>query len=111
MDSWVVWNLTGGVEGGLHITDVTNASRTMLMDLSTLGWDDELLEAFTIPRTVLPKILTSAEVYGEATGSLAGVPVAGILGDQHAALFGQTGFEPGEATNTYGTGCFLIMNT
>ena len=111
MDTWVLWNLTGGLDDGLHVTDVTNASRTMLMDLATLAWDDELLEAFTIPRAVLPEIRTSAEVYGNATGVLQGVPIAGILGDQHAALFGQTGFASGEAKNTYGTGCFLIMNT
>lgn len=111
MDTWVVWNLTGGTDGGLHITDVTNAGRTMLMDLATLAWDDELLEAFTIPKVLLPEIRTSAEVYGNATGIVDGVPIAGILGDQHAALFGQTGFDSGEAKNTYGTGCFLIMNT
>jgi glycerol kinase len=108
MDTWVLWNLTGG----LHITDVTNASRTQLMRLDTLQWDDELLRMFSIPRSVLPKIASSSEVYGEVVrGPLKGVPIAGILGDQQAALVGQTCFEPGEAKNTYGTGCFLLMNT
>jgi glycerol kinase len=112
MDTWVLWNLTGGVNGGLHVTDVTNASRTQLMRLDTLQWDDELLRTFTIPRSVLPKIVSSSEVYGDvASGPLKGVPIAGILGDQQAALVGQTCFEPGEAKNTYGTGCFLLMNT
>ena len=108
IDSWVVWNLTGGS----HITDVTNASRTQLMRLDSLAWDDELLKAFTIPRSLLPRIVSSSEVYGEiANGLLRGVPIAGILGDQQAALVGQTCFRPGEAKNTYGTGCFLLMNT
>jgi glycerol kinase len=112
IDSWVVWNLTGGVRGGLHITDVTNASRTQLMRLDSLAWDDEMLKAFSIPRSVLPRIVSSSEVYGEvAAGPLRGVPIAGILGDQQAALVGQTCFRPGEAKNTYGTGCFLLMNT
>lgn len=111
MDSWVVWNLTGGVDGGLHITDVTNASRTLLMNIETLDWDDELLEAMRIPRSMLPEIRSSVEVYGTAKGELSGVPIAGILGDQQAALFGQTCFSPGEAKNTYGTGCFMLMNT
>ncbi|MBL8265314.1 glycerol kinase GlpK [Steroidobacter sp.] len=112
MDTWVLWNLTGGVNGGLHITDVTNASRTQLMRLDTLQWDDELLRTFSIPRSVLPTIASSSEVYGEvASGPLKGLPIAGILGDQQAALVGQTCFEPGEAKNTYGTGCFLLMNT
>ncbi len=111
MDSWVVWNLTGGSRGGLHITDVTNASRTLLMDLATLQWDAELLAAVGVPEAVLPEIRSSVEVYGEAKGALAGVPIAGILGDQQAALFGQTCFAPGEAKNTYGTGCFMLMNT
>jgi glycerol kinase len=112
MDTWVVWNLTGGAAGGLHVTDVTNASRTQLMDLATCDWDDGLLDAFTIPRAVLPRIVSSSEVYGEARiAALAGVRVAGILGDQQAALFGQTCFAPGEAKNTYGTGCFLLVNT
>src|SRR4030095_10290695 len=112
IDRWGVWNLTGGVHGGLHITDVTNASRTQLMRLDSLAWDDEMLKAFSIPRSLLPRILSSSEVYGEiATGPLRGVAIAGILGDQQAALVGQTCFRPGEAKNTYGTGCFLLMNT
>ena len=112
MDTWVLWNLTGGANGGLHLTDVTNASRTQLMRLDTLQWDDELLRTLSIPRSVLPTIVSSSEVYGQvAGGPLKGVPIAGILGDQQAALVGQTCFEPGEAKNTYGTGCFLLMNT
>ena len=111
VDSWVIWNLTGGVSGGRHITDVTNASRTQLMDLATLQWDDEILKLFDIPRACLPEIVSSSEVYGEAGGVLAGVPIAGILGDQQAALVGQACFQPGEAKNTYGTGCFMLMNT
>jgi len=111
MDSWLVWNLTGGPREGLHITDVTNASRTLLMDLATLDWDVELLAAVGVPEAVLPEIRPSVQVYGEAIGRLAGVPIAGILGDQQAALFGQTCFAPGEAKNTYGTGCFMLMNT
>lgn len=112
IDSWVLWNLTGGAQGGLHITDVTNASRTQLMRLDSLQWDGELLRIFSIPYSVLPRIASSSEVYGEvAGGPLKGLPVAGILGDQQAALVGQACFEPGEAKNTYGTGCFLLMNT
>jgi glycerol kinase len=111
VDSWLVWNLTGGVDGGRHITDVTNASRTQLMNLATLEWDEEILRLFGIPRACLPEILSSSEVYGEAGGTLAGVPIAGILGDQQAALVGQACFQPGEAKNTYGTGCFMLMNT
>jgi glycerol kinase len=112
MDSWIVWNLTGGVDSGLHLTDVTNASRTQLMNLETLDWDDSLLDAFNIPRSVLPRIVPSSEEYGVAKlEALAGVPVSGILGDQQAALVGQACLEPGEAKNTYGTGCFLLMNT
>jgi glycerol kinase len=112
MDTWVLWNLTGGAAGGLHLTDVTNASRTQLIDLTTLDWDESLLAAFTIPRAVLPRIVASSEVYGTAKiAPLRGVKLAGILGDQQAALVGQTCFEPGEAKNTYGTGCFLLMNT
>ncbi|MEV4280277.1 glycerol kinase GlpK [Actinoplanes xinjiangensis] len=107
MDSWLIWNLTGG----LHITDVTNASRTMLMNLATLDWDDELLDLFRIPRAMLPRIRSSAEVYGTAETVLPGVPIAAAIGDQQAALFGQTCFEPGEAKCTYGTGGFLLMNT
>jgi glycerol kinase len=112
IDSWVVWNLTGGPDGGLHVTDVTNASRTQLMNLATLDWDDELLSAFKIPRAVLPRIVPSSEVYAASKlTTLADVPVAGILGDQQAALVGQACLEAGEAKNTYGTGCFLLMNT
>jgi len=112
IDTWLLWNLTGGPDGGAHITDVTNASRTQLMNLATLAWDPELLEAFRIPSACLPRIASSSVLYGEARSpSIAGVPVSGILGDQQAALVGQTCFEPGEAKNTYGTGCFLLMNT
>jgi len=112
IDSWVVWNLTGGRDDGLHITDVTNASRTQLMNLETLDWDDELLETFNIPRSVLPSIVPSSQKYGVAKiATLSGIEIAGILGDQQAALVGQACFEPGEAKNTYGTGCFLLMNT
>jgi len=112
-DSWVLWNLTGGTDGGVHATDVTNASRTLLMDLRTLEWDDDLLAAFGIPRPLLPEIRSSSEVYGEAAPStpLPGVPIAGILGDQQAATFGQAAFSAGESKNTYGTGNFLIFNT
>ena len=110
-DTWVIWNLTGGVDGGVHVTDVTNASRTMLMNLRTLAWDSGTLEAMGIPASILPEIRSSSEVYGTATGLLAGVPVAGDLGDQQAALFGQTCFAAGEAKNTYGTGCFMLLNT
>jgi glycerol kinase len=106
MDSWLIWRLTGR-----HLTDVTNASRTMLMSLATLDWDDGLLDAMGVPRAMLPEIRPSAEVYGEARGTLAGVPVASALGDQQAALFGQTCFLPGEAKCTYGTGSFLLFNT
>ncbi|MBN1179005.1 MAG: glycerol kinase GlpK [Anaerolineae bacterium] len=116
MDTWVIWNLTGGPHGGAHVTDVTNASRTMLMDLRTLAWDAELLEVLTIPRQMLPHIRPSsdASLYGTtlANGPLGGaVPVCGDLGDQQAALFGQTCYAPGEAKNTYGTGCFMLLNT
>lgn len=112
MDTWVIWNLTGGTDGGLHITDVSNASRTLLMDLATLQWDDELLEIIGVPRSMLPEIHSSSEVYGEAAvEAVKGVKVAGDLGDQQAALFGQTCFAVGEAKNTYGTGNFLLLNT
>src|SRR5262249_36591662 len=112
IDTFLVWSLTGGPNGGVHITDVTNASRTQLLNLKTLRWDDDLLEAFEIPASLLPKVCSSSEVYGEAAlPAIAGVPVAGILGDQQAALVGQACFRPGEAKNTYGTGCFLLMNT
>jgi len=111
MDSWVIWNVTGGVNGGVHVTDVSNASRTMLMNLETLEWDEEILKLMGIPRSMLPDIKASSEVYGMGVGALAGVPVAGDLGDQQAALFGQTCFSAGEAKNTYGTGCFMLLNT
>ncbi|MFP8907362.1 MULTISPECIES: glycerol kinase GlpK [Streptomyces] len=111
MDSWVIWNLTGGPDGGVHVTDVTNASRTLLMNLRTLDWDPRICESLGVPMAVLPEIRSSAEVYGEARGALAGVPVASALGDQQAALFGQTCFSPGEAKSTYGTGTFLLLNT
>lgn len=111
IDTWLVWNLTGGAEGGLHVTDATNASRTQLMSLDTLDWDDGMLAAFRIPRRVLPEIRSSSEVFGETRAPFAGVPIAGILGDQQAALFGQTCFSEGDAKNTYGTGCFALMNT
>lgn len=112
IDTFLVWNLTGGPAGGVHVTDVTNASRTQLLNLKTLSWDDELLEAFEIPRAMLPEVRSSSEVYGKATlDAVAGVEIAGILGDQQAALVGQACFSPGEVKNTYGTGCFLLMNT
>lgn len=112
IDTWLLWNLTGGTSGGAHLTDVTNASRTQLVDLATRDWDDALLSALTIPRSVLPRIAPSSASYGEARiPVLRGVPIAGILGDQQAALVGQTCFEAGEAKNTYGTGCFMLMNT
>jgi glycerol kinase len=108
MDSWLLWNL----RQGCHLTDVTNASRTQLMNIGSLGWDAELLHAFDIPESILPRIVGSSEVYGEITqGPLRGVPIAGVLGDQQAALVGQGCFAAGEAKNTYGTGCFLLMNT
>ncbi|MFJ6722216.1 MULTISPECIES: glycerol kinase GlpK [unclassified Streptomyces] len=112
MDSWVIWNLTGGTEGGVHVTDVTNASRTMLMNLHTREWDERIAESMEVPLNVLPEIRSSAEVYGHVKeGVLAGVPVASALGDQQAALFGQTCFSEGEAKSTYGTGTFMLMNT
>lgn len=112
IDSWLLWNLTGGIDRGLHATDVTNASRTQLMDLDTLEWDDTLLAAFDVPHGVLPQIRSSSEFYGEVQqGVFAGVPLCGILGDQQAALMGQACFRPGEVKNTYGTGCFLLMHT
>jgi glycerol kinase len=111
IDTWVIWNLTGGPNGGAHVTDVTNASRTMLMNLDTLDWDDEILSIMGIPKTMLPAIKASSEVYGKAGGALGGIPVAGDLGDQQAALFGQACYDPGEAKNTYGTGCFMLLNT
>ena len=112
IDTFLVWHLTGGPHGGLHVTDVTNASRTQLMNLQSLDWDPDLLAAFDIPRAMLPAIRSSSERYGEAMPeAIRGVPIAGILGDQQAALVGQTCFRPGEAKNTYGTGCFMLMNT
>ena len=111
IDTWLGWNLTGGVNNGRHITDVTNASRTMLMDLQTLDWDTEILNIFNIPRAMLPEIRSSSEIFGTAVDPYAGLSIAGILGDQQAALFGQTCFDPGDAKNTYGTGCFLLLNS
>ncbi|ROS25993.1 glycerol kinase GlpK [Cellulomonas sp. PhB150] len=112
-DSWVLWNMTGGVEGGIHVTDVTNASRTMLMNLDTLTWNEEIAGEMGIPVSMLPEIRSSSEVYGKGRegGLLAGVPIAGILGDQQAATFGQACFEVGHAKNTYGTGNFMLLNT
>jgi len=112
-DSWVLWNLTGGTDGGVHATDVTNASRTLFMDLETLSWDEEILGIFGVPLSMMPEIRSSSEVYGnvESSSLLREVPVAGILGDQQAATFGQAAFEAGESKNTYGTGNFLIFNT
>jgi len=111
IDTWVIWNLTGGMDGGVHVTDVSNASRTMLMNLETLDWDEELLTAFGVPRSMLPAIKPSSEVYGNAKGALSGIAVAGDLGDQQAATFGQAAFDVGDAKNTYGTGCFMLLNT
>ena len=114
MDTWLIWWLTGGPEGGVHVTDVTNASRTMLMNLATLDWDPDMLSVMGIPRRILPEIRSSSEIYGyTASSGVFGdkIPVSGDLGDQQAALFGQTCFTPGEAKNTYGTGCFMLLNT
>jgi glycerol kinase len=112
IDTWVIWNVTGGTNGGVHVTDVTNASRTMLMNLQTLDWDPEILKIMGVPRAMLPSIRPSSQVYGKAKGGpLDGIPVAGDLGDQQAALFGQACYDPGEAKNTYGTGCFMLLNT
>ncbi|MFZ6027981.1 MAG: glycerol kinase GlpK [Chloroflexota bacterium] len=116
IDSWLVWNLTGGPKGGIHITDATNASRTLLMDLTTLDWDAEILHTLQIPAGVLPRIVASSATepwgYSQPDGPFgAAIPICGILGDQHAALVGQACFSPGEAKNTYGTGCFMLMNT
>ncbi len=111
MESWLIWNLTGGPDGGLHVTDVTNASRTMLMDITTLAWSEPLLAAFAVPRAMLPEIRSSSEVYARATTVSPGTPIAAAFGDQQAALFGQTCFSPGEAKCTYGTGSFLLLNT
>jgi glycerol kinase len=112
IDSYLLWNMTGGTNGGVHLTDVTNASRTQLMNLDTLQWDDELLAIFRVPRSMLPEIRSSASDFGTlTTSSLRGVAIGGVLGDQHAAMVGQTCLSPGQAKNTYGTGCFLLMNT
>ncbi len=111
MDSWLVWNLTGGVDGGRHVTDATNASRTMLMNLETLDWDDDLLSCMRVPRSMLPEIVPSMGVLGTTTEPVAGIPVAAVIGDQQASLFGQTAFDPGEAKCTFGTGSFLLLNT
>ena len=112
VDAFLVWHLTGGPNGGVHVTDVTNASRTQLFNLKTVEWDPALLAAFEIPASLLPAVRSSSEIYGEiAVGALKGIPIAGILGDQQAALVGQACFDPGEVKNTYGTGCFLLMNT
>lgn len=113
VDTWILWNLTGGVNGGIHVTDVTNASRTMLMDLDTLNWDEQIAADMGIPMSMLPQIRSSSEVYGVGRdhGMLPGVPIAGVLGDQQAAMFGQACFSEGMAKNTYGTGNFLLLNT
>ncbi|MBC6448457.1 glycerol kinase GlpK [Actinokineospora xionganensis] len=113
MDTWVLWNMTGGVDGGVHVTDPTNASRTLLMDLSTLSWDADIASEMGVPLSMLPEIRSSSEEYGKVRerGALAGVPIAGILGDQQAATFGQACLSPGEAKNTYGTGNFVLLNT
>ena len=115
IDSWIIWNMTGGIKGGVHVTDVTNASRTMLMNLETLDWDSDMLKVMDIPRAMLPVIKASSEIYGYVgvirESPLHGVPVSGDLGDQQAALFGQTCFSAGEAKNTNGTGCFMLLNT
>ncbi|MDU0293026.1 glycerol kinase GlpK [Saccharothrix longispora] len=113
MDTWVLWNMTGGVNGGVHVTDPTNASRTLLMDLDTLSWDEGIAADMGIPLSMLPEIRSSSEEYGRVRerGALAGVPIAGILGDQQAATFGQACLSPGEAKNTYGTGNFVLLNT
>lgn len=112
-DTWVLWNLTGGVDGGVHVTDVTNASRTLFLNLETLAWDEDILAEFGVPLSMLPEVRSSSEIYGYASSHslLREVPIAGILGDQQAATFGQAAFDKGEAKNTYGTGNFLIVNT
>ena len=112
IDTYIIWKLSGGPDGGIHITDVSNASRTQLMNLETLSWSSEITKLFGIPLAMMPKICSSSEVYGYAkTTAISGVPIAGDLGDQQAALVGQTCFKPGQAKNTYGTGCFLLLNT
>jgi glycerol kinase len=110
IDTWLIWNLTGGVKGGIHVTDVTNASRTMLMNLGTLDWDSHIITEMGIPSSMLPRIQASSSLFGYAD-PLGGIPIASDLGDQQAALFGQVSFNPGEAKNTYGTGCFMLLNT
>ena len=112
IDSYLIWNLTGGAQSGIHVTDVTNASRTQLMNLQSLDWDEQILKTLEIPRSMLPRIRSSSEIYGCAqVAGIRDVPIAGDLGDQQAALVGQTCFKPGQAKNTYGTGCFLLLNT
>ena len=111
METWLIWNLTGGPNGGVHVTDVTNASRTLLMNLQDLDWDPDLLEFFDVPEAILPTIVPSSKVVGTAVGGLVGVPIAAAVGDQQGALFGQTCFDAGEVKCTYGTGAFLLMNT
>jgi glycerol kinase len=111
MDTWVIWNLTGGPMGGIHVTDISNASRTLLMDIKSLAWDEKMLNTLGIPSSILPKIVPSSAVYGYTRVGLENVAIAGDLGDQQAALFGQTCFQPGDVKNTYGTGCFMLMNT
>jgi glycerol kinase len=111
IDTWIIWNLTGSVNGGRHVTDVTNGSRTMLMDLKTLDWSPDILKTMEIPPQMLPRICSSSELFGEAVSPFEGLSISGILGDQQAALFGQTCFDPGDAKNTYGTGCFLLLNS
>jgi glycerol kinase len=112
IDTYLLWNLTGGSDGGLHVTDVTNASRTQLMSLDALAWDAEMLDVLNVPAAMMPEIRSSSEYFADMkTTGLAGIPICGLLGDQHAALVGQTCFRPGELKNTYGTGCFLLMNT
>jgi glycerol kinase len=111
IDTWLIWNLTGGIDGGKHLTDVTNASRTMLMDLKTLSWDTKLQNVLGIPSDILPDIRPSSGFFGYTTDIIASTPICGNLGDQQAALFGQVCFQPGDAKNTYGTGCFMLLNT
>jgi glycerol kinase len=111
IDTWLIWQLTGGVDGGVHVTDVSNASRTMLMNLETLTWDENICDILGIPQGMLPQIVPSSQIYGLARNVLDKVPVSGDLGDQQAALFGQACFNKGEAKNTYGTGCFMLLNT
>jgi glycerol kinase len=112
IDSFLIWNLTGGAQSGIHVTDVTNASRTQLMNLQSLDWDEQILNTLKIPGPMLPRIRSSSEIYGcSQVAGIRDVPIAGDLGDQHAALVGQTCFRPGQAKNTYGTGCFLLLNT